>query len=416
MTNRAVEIIEVSKNFGSTLALNGVSLTVGRGEFFSLLGPSGCGKTTLLRMIAGFEEPTCGRIVVSGDDMSFVPAHKRPVNLVFQNYALFPHLNVFENVAFGLKAKGLVGHSEIPKQVRSALELVRLESYADYFPAQLSGGQQQRVALARAFINRPTVLLLDEPLSALDSKIREQMQEELAQFQRKLGITFVMVTHDQTEALALSDRMAVFNKGNLEQVGTPEDIFNRPSTPFVADFIGQNNLFVAYVQEWSNQFAKVLIGETLTLWVTDDRIEIANRRQQVTVWFRTHSLRLFASQEEAESAMASNTFTVAGHASSKREQAIGPSNCFEAQVTHRSYQGANTDYHLKVKSKLDLRASTSEAEQRCFKVGDTVFIVLSACQAAILPHGTPEDLSLPVPDCVPNSSLAMKAGLKVDGD
>ena len=230
------------KRFGAAAAVDGVDLTVRAGEFFALLGPSGCGKSTLLRMIAGLEIPTAGRILIEGRDMAGTPPNRRPVNMVFQSYALFPHLSVRDNIAYGLKVEGLSGE-ERGRRVDEALALVRLEGLEDRKPDKLSGGQRQRVALARALIKRPRLLLLDEPLSALDAKLRQQMRDELKRVQAQAGVTFLMVTHDQTEALALASRCAVMDRGRLEQVGAPEAIYERPVSRFVADFIGGVNLF-----------------------------------------------------------------------------------------------------------------------------------------------------------------------------
>src|SRR6059058_3401199 len=236
-----IRLAGVRKTFGEVVAVDGVDLAIRRGEFFTLLGPSGSGKTTCLRMIAGFERPDAGRIELGGDDVSRLPPAERDVNTVFQDYALFPHMSVGDNVAYGLKVKG-VAKGERSRRVEAALAMVRLDGYGDRRPSQLSGGQRQRVALARALVNRPRVLLLDEPLGALDRKLREEMQVELKGLQRELGITFVFVTHDQDEALTMSDRIAVFNNGHLEQVGTPADVYDRPQTAFVADFIGTSNI------------------------------------------------------------------------------------------------------------------------------------------------------------------------------
>lgn len=239
-----IEVQEVTKRFGTFTAVEQVSLTVGAGEFVTLLGPSGCGKTTLLRMLSGFESPTSGRIRIGGADVTDLPPYRRNVNQVFQSYALFPHLTVRENIAFGLRMQK-VPTAEIDRRVREVVELVALTGFEDRQPHQLSGGQRQRVALARAIVPRPQVLLLDEPLSALDAKLRQQMQFELKRLQRHLGMTFVFVTHDQEEALTMSDRVAVFSRGRIEQVGTPPEIYHRPRTRFVADFIGEANLIEA---------------------------------------------------------------------------------------------------------------------------------------------------------------------------
>jgi spermidine/putrescine transport system ATP-binding protein len=236
-----VELRHLTKQFGSVVAVDDVSLAVGQAEFVSLLGPSGCGKTTTLRMIAGFEEPTSGEILIGGRSVRDLPPHQRPVNTVFQHYALFPHLTVFENVAYGPRRRG-VPKGEIPGAVREALRLVGLGELEARYPAQLSGGQQQRVALARALVNKPRVLLLDEPLGALDLKLRKQMQLELKKLQEQVGIAFLYVTHDQEEALTLSDRIGVMSQGRLIQFGTPREIYHAPASQFVADFIGESNL------------------------------------------------------------------------------------------------------------------------------------------------------------------------------
>ncbi|MBE9200601.1 MULTISPECIES: ABC transporter ATP-binding protein [unclassified Nodularia (in: cyanobacteria)] len=238
-----VELRHVFKFFNKEPAVHGVDLDVRQGEFFSILGPSGCGKTTILRLIAGFEMTDAGKVLIQGESMSHVPAYRRPVNTVFQSYALFNHMNVWDNIAFGLRLHKKLRKSEIETRVKEALMLVKMENLRSRFPHQLSGGQQQRVALARALVNRPTVLLLDEPLGALDLKLRKDMQVELSNLHQDLGLTFIMVTHDQEEALSLSDRIAVMNQGKIEQVGTPREIYEHPQTAFVADFIGDTNLF-----------------------------------------------------------------------------------------------------------------------------------------------------------------------------
>jgi spermidine/putrescine transport system ATP-binding protein len=243
-----VVLNSVTKRFGELTAVDAIDLDIAEGEFFTMLGPSGCGKTTTLRMIAGFEEVTEGRLAIDDEDMLGIPPHKRPTNTVFQSYALFPHLSVKENVAFGLRRKG-VGKSDIDRRVREELERVGLAAEANRRPAQLSGGMQQRVALARALVNLPRVLLLDEPLGALDLKLRKGLQVELKKIQREVGITFVYVTHDQEEALTMSDRIAVMNQGRIEQIGDPEEVYDRPSTTFVAGFIGVSNLMPGTVRK-----------------------------------------------------------------------------------------------------------------------------------------------------------------------
>ncbi len=246
MSDASVVLAGVTKRFDDFVAVDNLNLELARGEFFTLLGPSGCGKTTTLRMIAGFERPSEGAIRIEGSDVAGLPPHKRPTNTVFQSYALFPHLSVEDNVAFGLKRKG-TGKAEIAERVAAELERVGLAAEAKLRPAQLSGGMQQRVALARALVNLPKVLLLDEPLGALDLKLRKGLQVELKRIQREVGITFVYVTHDQEEALTMSDRIAVMNRGRVEQVAGPEQVYDRPETAFVAGFIGVSNLMPATV-------------------------------------------------------------------------------------------------------------------------------------------------------------------------
>jgi putative spermidine/putrescine transport system ATP-binding protein len=242
----AIELREATRAFGPVIALDRVSLTIASGEFFALLGPSGSGKTTCLRLIAGFDQPDGGQVLLDGADVTHVPPFDRNVNTVFQDYALFPHMSVAENVAYGLKMRGMAG-TQRQQRAREMLELVRLGDFGKRRPAQLSGGQKQRVALARALINQPKVLLLDEPLGALDLKLREEMQAELKSLQQRLGITFVFVTHDQGEALSMADRVAVFSQGRIEQLDTPRELYNRPRTAFVASFVGSANVIDATV-------------------------------------------------------------------------------------------------------------------------------------------------------------------------
>ncbi|TDC57345.1 ABC transporter ATP-binding protein [Actinomadura sp. KC345] len=269
----AIELAGVEKAFhvhGETVAaVRGIALTVAQGEFFSLLGPSGCGKTTTLRAIAGFEEPTAGEIRLHGKDVTGVPPNRRDVNMVFQSYALFPHMSVFDNVAFGLRRRG-VPKADVKRRVAEMLGIVDLAGRERRRPGELSGGQQQRVALARALVNRPSALLLDEPLGALDLKLRQAMQVELKRIQREVGITFVYVTHDQGEALAMSDRIAVMNDGLVEQLGTPREIYERPATRFVAGFIGTSNLLGGEVTETGAGIAVISCGP-------DGRIEVPVR-------------------------------------------------------------------------------------------------------------------------------------------
>jgi spermidine/putrescine transport system ATP-binding protein len=254
-----ITLRHVVKRFGSYVAVQDANFNIERGEFFSLLGPSGCGKTTTLRMIAGFEQPTTGEILLEGKDVSRVPPYRRNVNTVFQHYALFPHMTVTDNVAFGPRSQKLAPN-ETARRVRELLDVVRLTTFAERKPAQLSGGQQQRVALARALANYPSALLLDEPLGALDLKLRQAMQIELKRIQREVGITFIYVTHDQEEALTMSDRIAVMNEGRVEQIGTPQEIYHSPTSVFVANFIGVANLIPAIVQDAAGNQATVVVA------------------------------------------------------------------------------------------------------------------------------------------------------------
>jgi spermidine/putrescine transport system ATP-binding protein len=260
MAGGHIEINDLCKMFGDVVAVNHIDLVMASGGFFSMLGPSGCGKTTTLRMIAGFESPTSGQVLLDGVDLSHTPPHKRPVNTVFQNYMIFPYLNVYENVAFGLRRQRC-SRSDVGHRVGEALELVQLGELANRKPSQLSGGQQQRVALARALVLHPAVLLLDEPLGALDAKLRRQLQIELKALQRRVGITFVYVTHDQEEALTMSDQIAVMSHGVVEQVGTPREVYDEPTTEFVADFLGISNIIAADAEPAPGGGARLRVGE-----------------------------------------------------------------------------------------------------------------------------------------------------------
>jgi spermidine/putrescine transport system ATP-binding protein len=288
-----IQLDRVVKRFGRYVAVHDAHFTIGRGEFFSLLGPSGCGKTTTLRMIAGFEQPTDGRILLEGQDVSRVPPYRRNVNTVFQHYALFPHMSVYDNVAFGPRCRKLEP-PEVERRVRALLAVVRLTDFAERRPAQLSGGQQQRVALARALVNYPSALLLDEPLGALDLKLRQVMQIELKRIQREVGITFIYVTHDQEEALTMSDRIAVMNEGRVEQIGPPQEIYHSPASVFVANFIGTANLLPGVVTRVAGDRASVKVagdgevslpagadpmapGAAVTVMVRPERLRLAGK-------------------------------------------------------------------------------------------------------------------------------------------
>ncbi len=269
----AVSFQNVTRHFGQTRAVDDVSIDIAEGEFFAMLGPSGSGKTTCLRLIAGFEQPTSGTISIFGEDATGLPPYKRNVNTVFQDYALFPHMTVGENVAYGLMIKG-VARADREVSAKQALDMVKLSGFDQRRPAQLSGGQRQRVALGRALVNEPKVLLLDEPLGALDLKLREQMQEELKHLQRQLGITFVFVTHDQGEALSMADRVAIFNEGKIVQAGPPSEIYERPRSRFVADFVGSSNVM-------SPEFSKAHGGPNAWVSLRPEKINILTGNQKV---------------------------------------------------------------------------------------------------------------------------------------
>jgi len=323
VTTRAradVRVEGVTKRFGDFVAVDDLSVTIDRGEFFSLLGPSGCGKTTTLRMIGGFEEPSAGTIHLGEQEVTGLPPFKRDVNTVFQNYALFPHLTVFENIAFGLRRRK-VGADEIPRQVAEMLDLVELPGYEKRRPSQLSGGQQQRVALARALINHPRVLLLDEPLGALDLKLRKQMQIELKRIQTEVGITFIYVTHDQEEAMTMSDRIAVMRAGRIEQLGSPEELYERPRTTFVAGFLGVSNLLDGEVTARDGDLAHIRLPEGASVRVPAGDIDGA---VAVRIGVRPEKLRVLAVDPSA---------------------AVDPSlNHLDGTVVDASYVGVSTQY------------------------------------------------------------------------
>ncbi len=273
-----ITLTSLTKQFGDATAVDAIDLEIGDGEFFSMLGPSGCGKTTTLRMIAGFEEPTSGQIELAGDDVTWTSPRRRNVNMVFQNYALFPHMNVRENVEFGLRIKKL-GKAEAKERIERMVAAVRMEGFEDRHPAQLSGGQQQRVALARALVNQPAALLLDEPLGALDLKLRKEMQLELKSIQQQTGTTFVYVTHDQEEALTMSDRVAVMNGGKVEQAADPRTLYERPESAFVADFIGTSNLMTVPTGRRAGEDMRIVLPGTapngeVTITVRPEKIKV----------------------------------------------------------------------------------------------------------------------------------------------
>ncbi len=294
MAGGQVEIVSLTKRFGDVVAVDGIDLHIPSGEFFSIVGPSGCGKTTTLRMVAGFEEPNSGRIVLDGVDMQHTPPYRRNVNTVFQAYMIFPHLTVFDNVAFGLRRRH-VAKGEIRQRVGEILEMVQLGHLAARKPSQLSGGQQQRVALARALVLNPAVLLLDEPLGALDAKLRKQLQLELKSLQQQVGITFIYVTHDQEEALTMSDRIAVMSDGHVEQVAPPREIYDEPATRFVADFLGVSNLLHAVAEGPDGAGVRLRLGEEFRLLARAGDVAL---RGAVTCLLRPERVELDAYEQE----------------------------------------------------------------------------------------------------------------------
>jgi spermidine/putrescine transport system ATP-binding protein len=313
-----VRLERVTKRFGELAAVDDLTLDIHRGEFFSLLGPSGCGKTTTLRMIGGFEEPTAGRIFLGGSDVTLSPPYRRDVNTVFQSYAIFPHLTVGENVAFGLQRKR-VPRREIDKRVDDVLALVDLPEHRSRKPNQLSGGQQQRVALARALVNRPRLLLLDEPMSALDAKLRKQMQIELKRIQHEVGITFLYVTHDQEEAMTMSDRIAVMRAGRIEDLGSPERVYERPATEFVASFLGASNLLSGEIVEIAAEGATVSLAEGGTITVAGQALGEKKKGDGVKVGVRPEKVHIspvgssIPGQNELRARVRVSTFTGVGN-------------------------------------------------------------------------------------------------------
>jgi spermidine/putrescine ABC transporter ATP-binding subunit len=349
-----ISVRGVTKRFGQLAAVDDVSLDIMKGEFFVLLGPSGCGKTTLMRMIAGFELPTQGQILIDGQDMVGVPPNKRPVNMVFQSYAVFPHMTVSDNVAYGLKIAGTSG-DEIKTRVIEALELVKLDGLGDRKPDQLSGGQRQRVALARSLIMRPKVLLLDEPLSALDAKLRAQMQFELAELQDNVGITFVTVTHDQDEALSMAGRIAVINKGQIAQLATPSDLYEFPANRFVADFVGSVNLFEGRLTIDEPERAVVDCPEIGKIYMNHG----VTGAHAATVWVAIRPEKM--------------TLCKAGQA--KPKDAPEGHNVAHGQIIGMSYLGDCTLYEIKLDSGRVIRisrANLSRWDQEDFTWDDKV--------------------------------------------
>jgi spermidine/putrescine transport system ATP-binding protein len=354
-----ITIDTVHKAFGDFVAVHEADFSIGSGEFFSILGPSGCGKTTILRMIAGFEQPTSGRVLLDGVDVSGVPPHKRPVNTVFQQYALFPHMSVYDNVAFGPRSRKM-SEAEIRPSVERMLQIVRLGEFAKRKPSQLSGGQQQRVALARALVNLPKALLLDEPLAALDLKLRQAMQLELKRIQREVGITFIFVTHDQEEALTMSDRIAVMSQGHVEQIGTPEEIYSRPASVFVAGFIGSANLLPATVDSIDGDAVRARLAEGPIVQGTVDGRDFSVG-QAVTVVVRPERLHLSAAKPDGREGL-------------------------EVTVTESIFQGKASKVIVQTDSRTEIDAELEADDGIAVRTGDRLWLSWQPGSAYLLPE------------------------------
>jgi spermidine/putrescine ABC transporter ATP-binding subunit len=369
--NTIIHFENITKRYGKVVAVDNVNLQVQEGEFFALLGPSGCGKTTLLRMLAGFETPTEGRILIDGKDIAHLPPNKRPVNMVFQSYAVFPHMSVADNVAYGLKMDG-VPDGERKKRAEEALELVKLGGYGPRMPDQLSGGQRQRVALARALVKRPRVLLLDEPLSALDAKLRDQMRSELTSLQEKVGITFMMVTHDQDEALAIATRCAVMNRGLLQQVATPADLYEFPNSRFVADFVGSVNMFEGVLEADEPGHAIVRSPEIAAPVYLDHGVTGA-RGANVWVALRPEKIEMHKRTEGAEPM--------------KMEDAPAGANVIPGIIRDIVYLGSETIYDVEIgggRRVKTFRSNLTRYDQEDFTWDEPVWLAWHACSPAVL--------------------------------
>ena len=346
-----VQLRDVTKRFGSLVAVDRVSLDIAKGEFFSLLGPSGCGKTTTLRMIGGFEQPDEGEIRLGGVNVAGLPPHRRDVNTVFQSYALFPHLDVFDNVAYGLRRKK-APKTQIPGRVGKILEIVDLPGFERRKVSQLSGGQQQRVALARALVNQPQVLLLDEPLGALDLKLRKQMQVELKLIQHEVGVTFIYVTHDQEEAMTMSDRIAVMRDGRIEQIGAPEDVYELPATEFVAGFLGASNLLDGTVGDGDGPFRTIVLESGEKVRVPAERVD--GTRGNVRVGIRPEKIHIRGGEAGA-----------------------GSDNAIEATVKVSTFVGVSNVYTVETRTRQRLQVfaqNLGTSEDRPPAAGDTVVL------------------------------------------
>lgn len=364
MADNIIELRNVTKSFGESNALENINLEIRNGEFLTLLGPSGCGKTTLLRLLSGIEKPDQGSIFLNGKDATALPPEQRHINMVFQSYALFPHMTVFENVAFGLRVKHLP-EAQVKSRVQDALQMVKLkpEKYSQRKPNQLSGGQQQRVAIARAVVNQPIVLLLDEPLSALDYNLRKDMQIELKMLQRKLGITFIFVTHDQEEALSMSDRVAVMNEGVIEQMGTPRNVYEEPRNLFVADFIGEANIFTTTVQSEQDGL--------ITVDIEGKHFQLKNKKhftvgQKIIVMVRPEDIDIWGQAEVQDS-----------------------SNMLPATVEQAIYKGSTVDLIVRLPGGKKVAATEffdEDDEKLEYTVGEKVWIEWVSGWEVLLPH------------------------------
>ncbi len=357
MNSSFIQINEISKHFGSVKAVDNVSFQIHEGEFFSLLGPSGCGKTTLLRLLAGFEYPTNGKLLLDGADITSLPPDKRPTNMVFQNYAIFPHINVEKNIQFGLRKLGL-SKEEIEKRVKDVLSLVKLEGYEERFSSQLSGGQRQRVALARALVRQPKVLLLDEPLGALDKKLRDEMQLELRSLQKEIGITFVFVTHDQQEAISMSDRVAVMSEGKIQQLSAPNELYKNPQNIFVSDFIGETNFLKASTKSQDGEFINVLI-ENLGEFKIKNNLNIKENSLDVVCSIRPEAMKIDSVRSDWDI-------------------------CLEGKIKQTSYLGEMTKFYVETKELENaITVSSQHFDNQSFKNNDC-FISISLEDISLL--------------------------------
>ena len=367
-----IEIQSVSKHFGEDIALRNLNLTINQGEFLTILGPSGCGKTTILRLLAGFEAPSSGSITLEGQNILNIPPEDRPVNTVFQSYALFPHMTVFENVAFGLRMKN-TPNREIPERVNEALRLVKLNGFSKRHPHELSGGQQQRVAIARAIVNDPLMLLLDEPMSALDSRLRKNLQMELKHLQRKLGITFVLVTHDQEEAFSMSDRIVVMDEGEIMQVGSPREIYEEPANMFVARFVGQINVFSGRVNNLGQDQLSVDVDTTVCTVKNKGKFELG---QKVRILLRPEDMRIETVRDLAADPELRKDFALGGY--------------FRGRVDETVYKGATYDVYMTLgsgKSLVITEFFNEDDEDVYFQPGDEVAVSWVQGWEVVLPYG-----------------------------